>query len=185
MRVLLFLFCLLFCTTAQADSRQLALTRIIISETGFQLNRSYTTHEEEGPAIAAVLRGRSSVGRVTMGIMREYSPKSFNKERTDSRRWISFLWARRVRPQNFPRNLSWSVHYPRFMEVYRLSGRILRGETEEVQCIHVEEDGTEVYVKPDHWGAPVGWLQRMRTRQGWSIVDCGNTVNDFWITRRN
>jgi hypothetical protein len=174
-----------FTTTVQADSRQLALTRIIISETGFQLDQTdeeYIDQRQEARLIAQALRNRSSVGRVTMGIMRQYSPKSFNKERTDNRRWIAHLWTRRARPAHFPANLWWYGHRQRLLEIYEYVGWILGPDHVEAHmCMARTADGFEEVI-PDHWGAPVRWLRRMRRRQGWTLLICiPDTKNDFWI----
>ncbi len=163
--------------TAEAQSRLNGLTNICISEAGFQ------TRTADCALIVEVLRNRSSTGTVTMGIMRNYSTKVFNRSRTDHRRWIPWMTPTRVRPRGFPSNLTWNPTYrQRYWGVRRHVHRILTGQV-------------MTRYSPDHWGARS--LRRQRLRDGWQLIVRGRphdpnrphlpheTYNDFWMLPGN
>ncbi len=149
---------------SRRDRMQLALARICVSESGFQVRTN------DCLLIYHVLRNRSVSGELTMGIMRAYAPKSFNLERTDNHRWISHLRADMREPKywNETVNISWSNRRDGWREVYEYAGRIIRNEP-------LNPCGVRV----DHWGARY-FRRRRLIRSGWIPVECGETRNQFW-----
>lgn len=147
----------------------LALTRVCISESGFQISTNDCT------LIYHALRNRSSTGEVTLGIMRAYSTKTFNKNRTDSRRWIAHLNHQARQPEGWQENISipWSRRRAGYIEVYNHVYNLLHTRPESPCPINV-----------DHWGAR-GFRRRRLLNLGWQIVNCGETLNDFWNVPRN
>lgn len=167
--VLAFLTCLLFTNTADAQPRnvQLWLARYCVSEAGFQVNKPFEEYTNDCAAIARVLSNRSSRGKVTIGIMRAYSRRLFDLDRNDRRCYISHLTTSHREPPCWPDNLAWSRYRGRFVEIYRLAGKLLTNEVT-APC------------DPDHWGAPTRRIRRRARGYGWRVVDCGNTLNEFW-----
>lgn len=152
---------------AHERSVQLWLARYCVSEAGFQIDSSMEGYTNDCAAIAQVLRSRSSVGRVTIGIMQAYSRRLFNPQRDDERCYIPHLHLRREIPDCWPSHLSWDPRYRRrFLEIYELSGKILQDEVR-APC------------SPDHWGSP-SLRRRVLRETNWTRADCGNTANDFW-----
>jgi hypothetical protein len=156
---------------AASNRLQLALTRICISEAGFQVQTN------DCMMIYHTLRTRSRSGEITMGIMRAYAPQSFNVDRTDSRRWIAHLRGDGREPHGWRENttIPWSSRRESYMEVYRYVGELLRTRPENPCGIRI-----------DHWGAP--YFRRSRhIRAGWIPIVCGETRNQFWSLppRRN
>lgn len=143
---------------------QLALARICVSEAGFQIRTNDCT------MIYHALRTRSSTGEITMGIMRAYAPLSFNPNRTDSHRWVAHLRSDFREPEGWSETVSipWSAKREAFISVYNHAGFLLR-TTPENPC----------GVRIDHWGAR-GFRRELLLDNGWQIVECGETLNDFW-----
>lgn len=150
---------------------QLALTRICISESGFQ------TRTNDCMMIYHTLRTRSNSGEITMGIMRAYAPQSFNVNRTDSRSWIAHLRADGREPRGWRENttLPWSTRRAGFLEVYRYVGNLLR-----------TRPANPCDMRIDHWGARY-FRRNTLIRRGWTPIVCGETLNQFWSMplRRN
>jgi hypothetical protein len=143
---------------------QLALTRICISEAGFQVRTN------DCMMIYHTIRTRSRSGELTLGIMRAYAPQSFNIHRTDSRSWIAHLRVDGREPRGWRENttIPWSTRREGFLEVYRYVGDLLRTRPENACGIRI-----------DHWGAP--YFRRSRhIRNGWTPIVCGETLNQFW-----
>ena len=151
---------------------QLALAKICVSESGFQVRSNDCT------LIYHVLRRRSSTGEVTMGIMKAYARKTFDENRQDPRRWILHLNHTFEEPMGWAEHVTvpWSTRRDGFAEVYSHAGMLLRTRPETTPC------GAKV----SHWGAR-GFRRELHLSQGWKLVRCGNTHNDFWYvpTRRD
>ncbi len=147
---------------------QLALTRICISESGFQ------TTTDDCTFIYHALRNRSRTGEISIEIMRAYSPGTFNINRTDSRRWIAHLRSDFKEPHSWQEtvDLPWSARRQGFINVYNHVGRMLRGNVRN-PC------GRRI----DHWGAR-GFRRELHLSNGWHLLECGNTLNDFWSLPR-
>ena len=145
---------------------QLALTKVCVSESGFQVRTN------DCSLIYHVLRGRSVTGQVTMGIMRAYARKTFDEKREDSRRWILNLNHRFEEPEGWSENVTipWSVRRAGFIEVYNHAGQLLRTRPKNTPCD----------VKVSHWGAR-GFRRELHLIRGWKLVECGRTNNDFWL----
>ena len=143
---------------------QLALARICVSEAGFQLR----TRDCE--FIYHVLRTRSRSNELNMGTMRSYCTKSFNRHRTDRHRWVPHLTHTFSQPVGWGESTSipWSRRRQSFQEVYEFAGQIIH-----------ERPDNPCDSRLDHWGAR-GFRQRHLLRSGWTIVDCGETLNTFW-----
>lgn len=144
---------------------QLALARVCVSEAGFQ------THSNDCTLIYHVLRGRSRTGELTMGIMRAYAGNIFDEGRRDSRRWILHLNHAFEEPREWSETVTipWSARRAGFIEVYQHAGMLVRTRPRETPC------GARV----SHWGAR-GFRRELHLSQGWRLVRCGNTHNDFW-----
>ena len=151
-------------TEAHLRTRQLALARIMISESGFQ------TDTMDGRLIYEVLKDRGH-GELTMGVMRAYATKTFSRRRTDSRRWIPFLTADGREPQWWRESTraSWAVRRRGFERVYHYAGYLIRHDPPYPCTLPVH-----------HWGAR-GFRTRMRISEGWRRVECGETRNQFWM----
>jgi len=143
---------------------QLALARICVSEAGFQVRTN------DCLLIYHVLRNRSRSRQVTIGIMRAYSPQSFNLERRDNHRWVSHLRADGRQPRGWDETVTipWSSRREGWMEVYRYAGMLLESNP-----------GNPCDMRVDHWGAPY-YRRRMHIRNGWTPIVCGETRNQFW-----
>lgn len=144
---------------------QLALARVCVSEAGFQ------TRSNDCTLIYHVLRGRSRTGELTMGIMRAYAGMVFNENRTDSRRWILHLNHAFEEPREWSETVTipWSARRAGFIDVYHHAGMLVRTRPASTPC----------GVRVSHWGAR-GFRRELHLRQGWRLVRCGNTHNDFW-----
>lgn len=179
MRILLILLVLVLTTPTIAqtptNTREqriaLQLARICISEAGFQISKPMSEYTTDCANIAGVLRRRSSVGRVTLGIMRAYSPKSFDKHRTDVRAYIPHLTTRTTPPRFWRRHLRWETYRRRFSEVYHLALALVQGVKHPV-CV------------ADHWGARVDAIRQRAHRYRWTRAKCGSTLNSFWRNNR-
>lgn len=143
---------------------QLALARICVSEAGFQ------TRTNDCTLIYHALRTRSSTGDITMGIMRAYSGRTFDRSRTDSHRWIPHLDHNFREPHGWRETVTipWSTRRGGFIEVYNHAGNLIRSRPENTCGIRI-----------DHWGAP-GFRRELHLSNGWQLVECGETLNDFW-----
>ena len=142
----------------------LALTRICVSEAGFQVRTNDCT------MIYHALRTRSNTGEITMGIMRAYAPLSFNLNRTDNHRWVAHLRRDFREPEGWSETVSipWSTRREGFQQVYEHVGMLLRTRPENPCGIRI-----------DHWGAR--YFRRNRhIRNGWTPIQCGETLNQFW-----
>lgn len=151
--------------THASKQLQLALAKICVSESGFQVRSNDCT------LIYHVLRRRSSTGEVTMGIMRAYAKKTFDEKRKDSRRWITHLNHTFTEPHGWVENVTipWANRRDGYEEVYTHAGMLLRTRPSTAPC----------GVKVSHWGAR-GFRRELHLKQGWELVRCGNTHNDFW-----
>lgn len=146
---------------------QLALARICVSESGFQV------HTNDCNLIYQALRTRSSTGELTLAIMRSYSRRSFDRTRTDRRRWIAHLNHEFREPSGWEIiSVPWSTRRQGFINVYEYAGHLIR-----------TRPANKCGVRIDHWGAP-GFRRDMHLEQGWRLVECGETLNDFWTIPR-
>lgn len=156
-------------SSREFESLQLALARICVSESGFQIRTL------DCRLIYEVLRNRSRTGELTLGIMRSYSTATFNRHRTDSRRWIPFLDPRGAMPRHWSESthLSWSAYRSNFLDVYRYAGYLIRHNPTYPCTLPVH-----------HWGARNFRVQRL-LRSGWIRVECEingrPTLNQFWL----
>jgi len=143
---------------------QLALARICVSESGFQVRTN------DCLMIYHTLRNRSSTGELTMGMMRAYSPLSFNLERSDGHRWVAHLNARFTEPQGWSETVpfSWYARRDDWIAVYNFVGEMLASDLTP-PCT----------LPPHHWGAR-GFRRRQLLSEGWILSECGETLNDFW-----
>jgi hypothetical protein len=143
---------------------QLSLARICVSESGFQVRTNDCT------LIYHVLRARSRTGEITMGIMRAYSGRTFDTDRTDNHRWIPHLNHNFTEPRGWRETVTipWSARRPGFEAVYEHVGELLRIRPENPCNMRV-----------DHWGAR-GFRRNLHLSNGWRLVECGETLNDFW-----
>lgn len=151
--------------SAASRQLQLALAKICVSESGFQVRSNDCT------LIYHVLRGRSTTGELTMGIMRAYAKKTFDDNRRDSRRWILHLNHSFDEPREWSETVTvpWSARRSGFMDVYHHAGML----------VHTRPRATPCGSKVSHWGAR-GFRRELHLSQGWRLVRCGNTHNDFW-----
>lgn len=143
---------------------QLALARICVSESGFQ------TRTNDCTLIYHALRTRSRTGEVTMGIMRAYSGRTFDRSRTDRHRWIAHLDHNFREPSGWSETVTipWSTRREGFEQVYNHVGDLLRSRPANTCGVRI-----------DHWGAR-GFRRELHLSNGWELVNCGETLNDFW-----
>jgi hypothetical protein len=150
---------------------QLALARVCVSESGFQIRTL------DCRLIYETLRYRSVTGELTMGIMQAYSTRAFNRSRTDPRHWIAFLNPEFTQPRGWTENITvpWSARRADWRRVYEFAGYLLR-YTQEYPCT----------LRVHHWGAR-GFRYWQHRRSGWIPIDCGEeTANTFWhVPSRN
>lgn len=148
---------------------QLALSRICVSESGFQIRTN------DCSLIYHTLRTRSRTGEITMGIMRAYSGRTFDRNRTDRHRWIPHLNHDFREPEGWRETVTipWSTRRGRFIEVYNHVGSLLRRRPENTCGVRI-----------DHWGAR-GFRRQLHLSNGWRLVQCGETLNDFWSIPEN
>lgn len=138
----------------------LALARIWVSE-AFGVG-------PDNAAILSVLRGRANAMNVDlMTAMRRYCPRSFDKSRTDQRRWIAHLDIAGNEPVGWPRHLRWERYRPRWMAMQSEAQRLL-GLGRQDNCSEY----------PQHWSAR---SFRRPFDLGWRLLDCPGTSNHFWI----
>ena len=149
---------------------QIALARICTSEGGWSLETW------DCRLIFEVLRSRNKDGHLTMSVMRNYSTATFDRRRTDRRRWIPWLNARFEQPQHWDETVTvpWSVHRNAFRQTYEYAGYLIRHEPSYPCTLPVH-----------HWGAR-GWNVSQREREGWHRIECGAvpTHNQFWMVPR-
>lgn len=148
---------------------QLALARICVSEAGFQ------TETNDCAAIHQVLKGRKGRGSL-LRIMRLYSSRTFDRERTDKRRWIAFLNPRGMEPKGWPERTAAGTPHPEWRH-YR---DLWMDMQEHVADVVSGEVSSPCSKEPDHWGSRYGIDLRRAKRAGWKEVDCGETLNAFW-----
>lgn len=150
--------------TRQTERAVLALARICVSEAGF------TLRTRDCELIYHVLLARSGTGELKMSTMRAYCKKSFNKGRTDSHRWVAHLNSTGREPQGWSETTTvpWSRRRAAWMRVLEHTRSLIRTRPEN-PC------GDRL----DHWGSK-GFRKRRHLRNGWRIVECGETLNEFW-----
>ncbi|MDQ3170299.1 MAG: hypothetical protein M3Q55_09205 [Acidobacteriota bacterium] len=156
--------------TARAQSAHLALARVAASECGL------TCTEEEVAAIGLVLRTRGErFGMSTEAFARVYSDSVFNSERTDGRAWVVHLRPDGQEPAGWSPTVRWSAFRARWLALYDVAGRVVRGEL-----------APSCTATPDHWGMSIATSidYRRAIRAGWERIDCGDTRNAFWRVRR-
>ena len=143
---------------------QLSLAKICVSEAGFQVRTNDCT------LIYHALRTRSKTGDVTMGIMRAYSRKTFDETRDDNHRWILHLNPELTEPLGWSDlvTVPWSARKSGFSQVYNHAGSLLRSRPKNPCGMRI-----------DHWGAR-GFRRNLHMSNGWSLIECGETLNDFW-----
>jgi len=143
---------------------QLALARICVSEAGFQVKTNDCT------MIYHALRSRSKTGELSLGIMKSYSKRSFDLNRQDHRRWIAHLNHEFSEPMWWRETVAvpWSRRRQGFINVYEHAGNLIRSKP-----------ANTCGIKIDHWGAP-GFRREMHLGNGWRLIECGETLNDFW-----
>lgn len=149
----------------KAIQLRLALATICVSEAGFQIATNDCLF------IYLALKERSRTHRITLGMMKSYSKSSFNKHRTDARRWIPYLNANFTEPEHWNETVMvpWASRRRAFIEVYNLAAKLIRTNPRNPCGVRI-----------DHWGA-TGFKRRQRLAEGWTLVQCGGIMkNDFW-----
>jgi len=108
---------------------------------------------------------------LTMRAMMRYSRLTYDRTRTDRRRWIAFLNESFTEPSGWrdDQAVPWSAVRGHFRRVYYYAGYLIRFP-QTIPCP----------VPVHHWGAR-GFRRREHLREGWHLADCGEeTMNDFW-----
>jgi hypothetical protein len=147
---------------------QLALAQLCVSESMFQARTL------DCRLIYEVMRYWSPGDILTMRAMRRYSRLTYDRTRTDPRRWIAFLNHGFTEPEGWSEDqtVPWSAVRGDFQRVYDYAGYLIRFP-QAYPCT------TQIH----HWGAR-GFRRREHLREGWILVDCGSgeeeTMNDFW-----
>ena len=145
-------------------NRQLALARICNSEAGFRApytNDCALIHE-------VLIHLPPSQEYLNTSRMRRYSGLTFDRTRTDTRRYIPWLTLSGREPRHWRagNSVPWSTRRQAWILTLDLSGDILHGILKPPTCSYPVH----------HWGAR--WLNR--TNLGWIRAECPNTLNQFW-----
>lgn len=148
---------------ADEEPQHVTLARTCVSEA------SWGAIESGDCAAIAEIGRRVGRGDVARGL-RLYARSAHNTARTDRRRWVAHLDGTLEQPEGWPANLSWDRHSPLFDHVLEGSKRILAGE--------LRHGCSET---PWHWGGAMDRHRAVRNR--WRQIDCGATVNEFWVLR--
>lgn len=160
--------------TANSDSRtdspmqpsqdSVDLARVCVSESGFR-------DTNDCAAIGHLLVRRAERLHITFAEMiRRYSTRAFDEQRTDRRRWIPFLSASLSEPRGWPVGLSWERYRDAWEARIGLARRVLSGAT------------ADPCPGSDHWG---GAMDDHRVPDSWRRAVCaGVTLNRFWIVPR-
>lgn len=167
-----------FVSGQEGVSDQLALARVGASECGLG-----ACTEGELAAIAEVLRSRCPECRLTT-IARQYSSSVFDQQRTDARAWVAHLDPRGSEPRGWPTvvrrasgeraHAPWRAYRARWLRLYEMAGRVVRGEAQSACAGEVH-----------HWGCPSDPRgacadHERAVRAGWELVECAGTRNEFW-----
>lgn len=148
-------------TTVHVSDEALALARISAGESGFQLD----TNDMGG--IHEVLKDRARrQGWTYLQAAKYYSTNHFRKNRKDSRKWIAWLRKDLRQPVGWYKNVPWSKHKDMWRTMLWEAEQYVQGELLP-PC------------NPHLWGDHAGDLHRAR-RNGWRMIDCGETENLFW-----
>lgn len=148
-------------STRAVSDEALALARISVGESGFQVD----TNDMGG--IHEVLKDRTRRQEWTyLQAAKLYSTNHFRKDRKDSRKWIAWLRKDLRKPVGWYKNVPWSKHRDMWATM------LLRAE-------QYVQDELPPPCNPHLWGDHNKDLQRAR-RNGWRMIDCGNTKNLFW-----
>lgn len=105
--------------------------------------------------------------------IRRLSRRTFDRARTDGRRWVAWLTVDLAQPRGWPGGVTW------------------RAERWEATLVEVAEHMSGVRPPPCpedvfHWGGPhvdAERIERGVARRYWRIVDCGGTLNTFLAPR--
>ena len=139
------------------------LAAVCVAEAG------WSTDTGDCAAIVSLLMRRADrLGLRPRVMVRAYSSRHFDRERTDRRRWIAHLALDGSRPRGWPRQLAWERYRPRWLATVEHVRAVLRGEV-------ADPCGGEA----DHWGGPMD--DHRARRAGWTRVECSApTRNRFW-----
>ena len=158
---------LAFTSTLSANgwtSTEVNLARVCVSETNWR------TDTEDCAAILQVIdsrRRRFDMSRLAM--LRAYSSRATGKLDPLNQRqsWVSGLNARLSKPEGWPdRYPEWRVYRARWRQRLEQARQILEAEPEVCEFV------------PDQWG---GAMDRDSALcNGWTEIDCGHTLNEFW-----
>jgi len=142
---------------------RIALARVCVSESGFQIATN------DCRLIFEALRTRGG-GRLSVWIMKAYAKKAFDRNRTDPRKWIPFLNDRFFEPRHWTETVvvPWSSRRQAFISVYNYASHLISTNPQPLCGVRI-----------DHWGAR-GFKRRQHLREGWTLVRCGETRDDFW-----
>ena len=190
--------------TGQLDEL-LLLSRIAYGETGTpQPGRNddpLTPTWDEVEAFLAVLDGRrGAMSRVVMFVL--YSPRRVfphpgEGPRAITQQWIAELQLDGTRPPSWPRRTqngerrgirsgypSWRTYgCPRWLATVDAVRRVLEAHPHRITPRADRRTGP-CERQPDHWGGAVG-LDERAVHLGWHLIDCGTTLNRFWVIPEN
>jgi hypothetical protein len=150
-----------------------SVARVCVAEAGWDLRTG------DCAAIAWLLRRRAARLGVSVDVLvRRYSTRHFDEERTDARRWIVGLTLAATvdgspAPEGWPRSLEWPP--------YR---RALGAAHNHVRGVLVGDIGDPCRGEAAHWGARFGDDVERARRAGWRLLECsGRERNAFWSVR--
>lgn len=178
-----FLFWLSFSVLGAEAKREpdyMTLARICLHEGRWRI------HERmECAAIRDVIRDRAQViGTSFHGAAHLYSDKVFDRSRTDPRRWLAWLRGDLRRPKYWPRsNVPWDKRPIPTCGDLRCRDAWSRTIEHAKWLMGPEDPESHCEIDPHHWGDDDTDLERAR-RQGLRQVDCGETLNLFWVVPR-
>lgn len=173
---------------ATDEVTQTALFRIWANESWFRCvdpRPNVRTNDCEMLGRALLNRLRQGIAPTYLETMQLYSSKTFPnyeelrvaqgrsvRERPPRAAYISTLTGACDEPEGYFGTVPWERERPKCLRLYALAGEFLRGGgTTENPC-----EG-----RVDHWGARnLSGDMRRPLRYGWTLVDCGRTLNAPW-----
>jgi hypothetical protein len=140
------------------EHASLLLARTCAKEAGWEITADCA-------AIHAVIQKRANLRSANFEQMLGWYSKT-----AVGRAWLEELDTSGTRPPSWPAGTHWDNYRGKWLALLEHARDILEG-TVPVAC------------DPDHWGDSRGDRSRA-VRAGWTQIDCGSALNEFWSVRR-
>lgn len=154
-----------------------AIARVCVHEAGLEAVDDEGEPINDCGAIAQVARYHAERFPQHRGsaeaAIRGYSSRTFDRARTDGRRWVAWMTLDLAQPRGWSASMTWNPE-------------LWRAKLDEVSAVLA---GTAPAPCPEpvfHWGGPRVDHERIERgieRGFWRRVDCGNTLNTFLAPR--